>query len=119
MIIVSRNAWQENIAQTQLIIRQQPDTCFVCGEAVGEGCPSCLIQAFLEKGHTQRLAVVCERPQCLKELSDTSNGTWQRLFDGLTHWPDKAIYPHGPYWVVKRPHQFTFRTDPRRTTDAV
>ncbi len=116
---MSRNAWQENIAQTQLVIRQQPDICFVCGEAIDENCPSCLVQAFLEKEHLQRLAVVCERTQCLNELSDMSRGTWQRLFDGLTHWPDKAIYPHGPYWVIKRPHQLTFRTDPRRTPDAV
>jgi hypothetical protein len=113
---VSRNAWQEAIEQTQIVIRQQLNLCFVCGQAVAADAPDALIQAYLDEGHEQRLAVVCGRAVCRKELEDPLKPTWQRLFDALTHWPDAAIHPHGPYWVIRRPHHLTFRTTPRRTT---
>jgi hypothetical protein len=113
---VSRNAWAEAIEQTQVAIRESPDYCFVCGELVPDEAPEALIQAFLDAGHRDRLAVVCGRRACRLALQDGTNGTWQRFFDALTHWPDTAIYPHGPHWVIRRPHQLTFRTAPRRTT---
>jgi hypothetical protein len=113
---VSPNAWSEAIEQTQIVIQESPDYCFVCGELVPDDVPEALAQAFLDEGHRDRLAVVCGRRACRLALQDAANGTWQRLFDALTHWPDRAIYPHGPYWVIRRPHQRTFRTDPRRTT---
>ena len=113
---MSRNAWQETIDQTQLVLRQQPDHCFVCGQPVPGTAPEALLQAYLDAGHQQRLAVVCGRRACRLTLQDAANGRWQHLFDALTHWPDPAIYPHGPYWAIRRPHQLTFRTDPRRTT---
>jgi hypothetical protein len=113
---VSRNAWHDRVEQTQLILQESPDYCFVCEELVPDAAPDAVIQAYLDAAHRERLAVVCGRRACRLVLQDRENGTWQRLFDGLTHWPDKAIYPHGPYWVIRRPHQLTFRTDPRRTT---
>jgi hypothetical protein len=113
---VSRNAWQEEIAQTQLVLQDGPDYCFVCEELVPDAAPDALIQAYLDAAHQERLAVVCGRRACRLALQDAANGTWQRLFGALTHWPDTAIYPHGPYWAIRRPHQLTFRTDPRRTT---
>jgi hypothetical protein len=113
---LSRNAWQETVEQTQLVIKQQPDACFVCGQAVAEEAPEALLQAYLDEDHRQRLAVVCGRVACRKELEDALKPTWQRLFDALTHWPDPAVHPHGAYWVIRRPHQLTFRTAPRRTT---
>jgi hypothetical protein len=112
---LSRNAWQETIEQTQIVIRQQSDRCFVCGQPVAVDAPDALIQAYLDEGHEQRLAAVCGRAACRKELEDPLKPTWQRLFDALTHWPDAAIYPHGPYWIIRRPHHLTFRTAPRRT----
>ena len=113
---MSRTAWQEEVEQTQLIIQQQPDRCFVCGEAVPGEAPRALIQAYLDRDHRQRLAVVCDRPACATALEASGNGAWRRLFDALTHWPDRAIYPHGPYWVIRRPYHLTFRTAPRRTS---
>lgn len=112
---MSRNAWQEAIEQTQLVLRARPDQCFVCGDPVPDVAPDALVQAYLGAAQQGRLAVVCGRRACRLALQDAANGTWQRLFDALTHWPDCAIYPHGPYWVIRRPHQLTFRTDPRRT----
>ncbi len=113
---MSRNAWQETIDQTQLVLRQQPERCFVCGLPVPGDDPEALLRAYLDAGHQRRLAVVCGRRACRLTLQDAANGLWPRLFDALTHWPDPAIYPHGPSWVLRRPHQLTFRTDPRRTT---
>jgi hypothetical protein len=113
---VSRNAWQEEIAQTQMVLQDGPDYCFVCEELVPDTAPDALIQAYLDAARQDRLGVVCGRRACRLALQDAANGIWQRLFDALTHWPDKAIYPHGPYWAIRRPHQLTFRTDPRRTT---
>ncbi len=113
---MSRNAWQDTIEQTQIVIQQQRDRCFVCGQPVAADAPDALIQAYLDEGHQQRLAAVCGRVACRKELEDPLKPTWQRLFDALTHWPDPAIYPHGPYWIIRRPHHLTFRTAPRRTT---
>lgn len=112
---MSRNAWSDAVAQTQLVIKESPDFCFVCEELVPDAADDALIQAFLDEAHHDRLAVVCGRRACRLALQDATNGTWQRFFDALTHWPDKAIYPHGPYWVIRRPHQLTFRTAPRRT----
>lgn len=111
-----RNAWQEGVAQTQLVLRQRPDHCFICGAVVPGAAPDALLHAYLDAAHRQRLAVVCGQRACRLALQDRASGTWQRLFDALTHWPDRAIYPHGPYWVIRRPHQLTFRTAPRRTT---
>lgn len=113
---MSRSAWVEAIEQTQVVIRESPDYCFVCGEPVPDASPEALIQAFLDDGHGDRIAVVCGRRACRLALQDATNGTWGRFFDALTHWPDTAIYPHGPHWVIRRPHQLTFRTAPRRTT---
>lgn len=113
---VSRNAWSDAIEQTQAILQEGPDYCFVCEELVPDAAPDALIQAYLDEGHRDRLAVVCGRRACRLALQDTTNGIWRRCFDALTHWPDKAISPHGPYWAIRRPHQLTFRTDPRRTT---
>lgn len=113
---MGRNSWRETIEQTQLVIQERPDYCFVCGELVPDDAPDALIQAFLDAGHRDRLAVVCGRRACRMALQDAATGTWQRFFDALTHWPDTAIYPHGPHWVIRRPHQLTFRTAPRRTT---
>lgn len=113
---VSRTAWLDAIEQTQLVIRRRPDRCFVCEEPVPADAPDALMQAYRDAAHQARLAVVCGRRACRLTLQDAANGTWQCLFDALTHWPDRAIYPHGPYWVIRRPHQRTFRTDPRRTT---
>lgn len=115
---MSRNAWQETIEQTQLILRQQPDHCFVCGQPVAAAAPDALIQAYLDEGHQQRLAVVCGRLACRKELEDPLKPTWQRLFEALTHWPDAAIHPHGPCWAIRRPPHLTFRTAPRRTVSS-
>lgn len=112
------NAWRDTVERTQTIIEQQPERCFVCGEAVPPDCPDCLLQAYLDAGRRQRLAVVCGRRACRLALQDGANGIWRRLFDALTHWPDPAIHPHGPYWAIRRPHQLSFRTDPRRTTAA-
>src|SRR5689334_24817653 len=97
---MSRNAWQETIEQTQIVIRQHSDRCFVCGQSVAVDAPDALIQAYLDEGHEQRLAAVCGRAACRKELEDPHKPTWQRLFDALTHWPDSAIHPHGPYWII-------------------
>jgi len=113
---MSRTTWQETVEQTQLVLRQQPDRCFVCGLPVPGADPEALLQAYLDAGHQRRLAVVCGRRACRLALQDMASGRWQRLFDALTHWPDPAIYPHGPHWAIRRPHQLTFRTDPRRTT---
>jgi hypothetical protein len=113
---MSRNTWQETIEQTQLVLRQRPDHCFLCGQPIPGTAPEALLRAYLDAGHQLRLAVVCGRRACRLTLQDAANGRWQRLFDALTHWPDPAIYPHGPYWAIRRPHQLTFRTDPRRTT---
>ncbi len=113
---MSRTAWQETVEQTQLALRHQPDRCFVCGQPAPGTAPEALLQAYRDAGHRQRLAVVCGRRACRLTLQDAANGRWQRLFDALTHWPDPAIYPHGPYWALRRPHQRIFRTDPRRTT---
>ena len=115
---VSRNAWREEVEQTQLVIQQAPDRCFICGEAVPVESEDALIQAYLDAAHQQRLAVVCGQRACRLALEDPLKPTWQRLFEALTHWPDRAIYPHGPYWVIRRPHHLTFRTDPRRTAQA-
>ena len=112
---MGRNTWRDEVEQTQLIIQQQPDHCFICGETVPADSPDALVQAFLDEAHGQRLAVVCSRETCRVALEASSQQTWQRLFDALTHWPDRAIYPHGPYWVIRRPHHLTFRTDQRRT----
>ena len=113
---MGRNPWRDTVEQTQLVIRESPDYCFVCGEPVPDDAPEALMQAYLDAGHHDRLAVVCGRRACRLALQDAASGTWRRLFDALTHWPDKAIYPHGPHWVIRRPHQLTFRTAPRRTT---
>jgi len=113
---VSRNAWAEAIEQTQAVIGESPDYCFICGELVPDAAPGALVQAFLDQAHRERIAVVCGRRACRLTLQDATNGTWRRFFDALTHWPDKAIYPHGPHWVIRRPHHLTFRTAPRRTT---
>ncbi len=113
---MSRNAWSEAVEQTQGVIQESPDYCFICGELVPDDATDALVQAFLDAGHRDRLAVVCGRRACRLALQDAANGTWRRLFDALTHWPDKAIHPHGPHWVIRRPHQLTFRTAPRRTT---
>ena len=111
-----RNAWAEAVEQTQVAIRESPDSCFVCGEPVPDTAPEALIQAFLDDEHRDRIAVVCGRRACRVALQDAANGTWGRFFDALTHWPDTTIYPHGPHWIIRRPHQLTFRTAPRRTT---
>ncbi len=113
---MSRNAWSDAIEQTQLRLRESPDCCFICAALVPAAAPDALLQAYLEATHRDRLAVVCGRRACRLALQDPTNGTWRRLFDALTHWPDPAIHPHGPYWIIRRPHQLTFRTDPRRTT---
>ena len=113
---MSRNAWQEEIEQTQLVLQESPDYCFVCGALVPDAAPAPLIQGYLDAAHHDRLAVVCGRRSCRLALQDRESGAWQRLFDALTHWPDRAIYPRGPYWAIRRPHHLTFRTDPRRTT---
>lgn len=112
---MGRTTWQETIEQTQLVLRQQPDRCFVCGLPVPGTDPEALLQAYLDAGRRQRLAIVCGRRACRLALQDAANGIWQRLFDALTHWPDQVIYPHRPYWAIRRPHQLTFRTDSRRT----
>src|SRR3954451_23447158 len=95
---VSRNAWQEEIAQTQLVLQESPDYCFVCGELVPDAAPDALIQAFLDAAHRDRLAVVCGRRACRLALQDAANGRWQRLFDALTHWPDRCTgwFAHPP-----------------------
>lgn len=115
---MSRNAWLDEVEQTQLLIRQQPDHCFVCGNLVPSVAPDALIQAYRDEEHQERIAVVCGRRECRLALQDPTGRSWPRLFDALTHWPDQAIYPHGPYWVLRRPHHLTFRTAPRRTTSS-
>ncbi|CAA9565311.1 MAG: hypothetical protein AVDCRST_MAG18-1429 [uncultured Thermomicrobiales bacterium] len=113
---MSRTAWQETIDQTQSALREQPDRCFVCAQEVAVDCHRCAVQAFLDEAHTHRLAVVCDRASCLNALADAHNGTWQRLFQALTHWPDPTLYPLGPYWTIRRGQRFALRTAERRTT---
>jgi len=113
---VGRTNWQDGVEQAQAILREAPDYCFVCRVVVPDADPGALIQAYLDEARRHRLAVVCGRRACRLVLQAREHGTWQRLFDALTHWPDQAIHPRGPYWLIRRPHQLTFRTDPRRTT---
>ncbi len=113
---MGRTNWRDGVEQTQATLREAPDYCFVCQAPVPDADPGALIQAYLDAAHQQRLAAVCGRRACRLVLQDRENGTWQRLFDALTHWPDTAIHPHGPYWRIRRPHQLTFRTTARRTT---
>ncbi len=112
---MSNTAWQDGIERTQLILRQQPDRCFVCGQEVPKDCPACPIQAYLDDERQRRIAVVCGRVDCLEQLAGPTRETWQSLFEALIHWPEKAIYPRGPYWTVQRIHRFSFRTEQRRT----
>ncbi len=113
---MSRTVWQEAIEETQHTLLEQPDRCFICGQAVSEDCDRCAVQAFRDAGHTARLAVVCDRASCLRTLTDAHTGTWARLFQALAHWPDPALYPLGPYWHIRRAQRFAFRTAQRRTT---
>jgi hypothetical protein len=113
---MSGTAWQEAIEQTQHALRERPDRCFVCGEAVAVDCARCVVQAFRDAEHTVRLAVVCDRAHCLRALTDAHTGNWSRLFQALAHWPDPALYPLGPYWRIRSAQRFTFRTAQRRTT---
>jgi len=73
-IAMSRNAWQETIDQTQLVLRQQSDHCFVCGQPVPGPAPDALLQAYLDAGHQRRLAAVCGRRACRLTLQDAATG---------------------------------------------
>lgn len=113
---MARTAWEEAIDATQVVLRAGPDRCFVCEREVAGGQQGCAVEAFVDAGHTTRLAVVCERVTCLRVLADTRTGIWQRLFQALSQWPDPALYPLGPYWRMSNAQRFTFRTEHRRTT---
>jgi hypothetical protein len=110
-----RNARSEAVEQPQRVIREGPDRCFVCGELVPDDASHALIPAFLGEGRRDRLAAMRGRRPCLLALQDATNSTWRRFLDAPTHRPDRAIYPHGPCRVIRRPHQLTFRTAPRPT----
>lgn len=112
---MSRSSWRDGIEQTQLIIRQHPDECFVCRRPVEPDCPACLIRAYGDAERRQRIAVVCDRADCRHELEDQRRDLWGALFRALMAWPDAGTTPLGPYWQVPRADRFTFRTDPRRT----
>ena len=92
-----RSAWQDTIDRTRLGLRERPDRCFVCGQEVAVGRDGSAVEAFADADCTRHLAVVRDRTICLRALADTHTGTWQRLFQALTHWPDPALYPLGPY----------------------
>ncbi len=109
-------AWQLGIDATQHTLRAGLDRCFVCGWAVASDQRGCAVEAFADAGHTRRLAVVCERMGCLRALADDRKGTWQRLFQAVSRWPDPALYPLGPYRRMRSAQRSTFGTEHRRTT---
>jgi len=113
---MAHTAWQDGIDATQLALRAGPDRCFVCGWAVAADQRGCAVEAFADAAHTKCLAVVCERMGCLRVLADSRSGTWQRLFQAVSQWPDPALYPLGPYWRMPSHQRFAFRTPQRRTT---
>src|SRR3954464_3224260 len=62
--LVSRNAWHDVVEQTQLVLEESPDYCFVCAALVPAAAPDALLQAYLDEAHRGRLAVVCGRRAC-------------------------------------------------------
>ncbi len=112
---MSRTSWRDGIEQTQLVLRQSPDVCFVCRREVPVEGVVGLVEAYGDAERRRRIAVVCDREECRHTLEDQQRDVWGALFRALMAWPDPGIAPLGPYWRVLRADRFTFRTDPRRT----